>query len=341
MDEAVPERLERRTLQRRLALLLAAPSAAGPVAADPESLQLFSLAARAAASSATILVTGPSGAGKEVLARYLHDRSPRANGPFLAVNCAALPESMLEALLFGHERGAYTGAQNSAPGLFRAANGGTLFLDELGELPLLLQAKLLRVVEQREVLPLGATAPVSIDVRLVAATNRDLAAEIEAGRFRADLYWRLSVFPLALKPLVARPLDILPLAAAFLRRHPAGVALSETRLRALVGHNWPGNVRELSNLIERAGILAGDGPILDEHLGFAAPVAAPAGLQPKMRAHEADALSLALAETGGRRREAARRLGISERALRYKLAAQAGRPRATQRTVQLLAGGQI
>jgi two-component system response regulator FlrC len=298
---------------------------AAPVATDPASRALLALAARAAASDATILVTGPSGAGKDVLARFLHAHSPRAAQPFLAVNCAALPEAMLEALLFGHERGAFTGALTAAPGLFRAAGRGTLFLDELGELPLGIQAKLLRAVEQREVLPLGATAPVPVHARLVAATNRDLAADVAAGRFRADLYWRLGVFPLEISPLSRRPGDILPLLARLLGDTPA--QLSEGLLGRLVSHPWPGNVRELANLVERARILAGADPITDAHISLPACASAPAALPERLRLHEAEALGRALAETNGRRGEAARRLGISERTLRYKLAAQAGRPR--------------
>ena len=315
-------------LARQFEALLAAPASEGPVAADPLSRRLLALAAQAARSSATILVTGPSGAGKDVLARFIHTESDRAAQPFLALNCAALPDAMLESLLFGHERGAFTGAERAAPGLFRAAGAGTLFLDEIGELPLPLQAKLLRAIESREVLPLGATAPVPFEARLVAATNRDLAAEAAAGRFREDLYWRLSVFPLTVAPLARRPGDILPLAAHLLRGVP--VSLSEAALAALLGHGWPGNVRELANRLERARILAGGGPLADAHLEMPARDT-PSALPGRMRRHEADMLAHALAETGGRRVEAARRLGISERTLRYKLAAQAGRPRAAAR----------
>jgi two-component system response regulator FlrC len=327
-------------LTRRLAALVAAARqedpATQPVAADPASVALFALAARVAPTDATVLVTGPSGAGKEVVARFLHARGARGAGPFVAVNCAALPEAMLEALLFGHARGAFTGALGAAPGLFRAAHGGTLFLDELGELPLGLQAKLLRAVEQREVLPLGETVPVPVDVRLVAATNRDLSEAVAAGQFRADLYWRLSVFPLELKPLAERPGDILPLVARLLGT--AEVALSEAMLERLCAHPWPGNVRELQNLLARARILAGDAPLADAHLAIPDPAPALAQLPGLLRRHEADALGRALAECGGRRREAARRLGISERTLRYKLAAHAGRPRGAA-AASAVAGG--
>jgi two-component system response regulator FlrC len=312
--------------RRAQALSGAGPAWDAPVAEDAATRALFDLARRAARSDATILVTGPSGAGKEVMARFLHATSGRAEAPFLAVNCAALPETMLEALLFGHARGAFTGALTAAPGLFRAADGGTLFLDEIGELPLALQAKLLRAVETREVLPVGETVPVRVTARLVAATNRDLAQAVEAGAFRADLWWRLCVFPLALAPLSARPGDIVPLVARLLGGRAA--QLSEAMLARLVAHDWPGNVRELANLLARAAILAGDGPITDDHVQLPAQVEA-AALPDQLRRQEAEALGRALVECGGRRIEAARRLGISERTLRYKLAAQAGRPRST------------
>lgn len=318
-------------LVERLAALRRAAET-GPVIADPASVALHAMAARAATTEVPILVTGPSGAGKEEMARFLHRHSRRAAGPFVALNCAALPEAMAEALLFGHARGAFTGALGSAPGLFRAAHGGTIFLDELGELPLPLQAKLLRAIEQREVLPLGETAPVAYDARLVCATNRDLPAEVEAGRFRVDLYWRLAAFPLDLPPLSARPADILPLIARFLPRQP----ISEAALETLIARDWPGNVRELANALQRAAILAADAPILPCHLPAAprpeaSPEASPEALPDRLRTQEADAIHAALAVTGGRR-EAARRLGISERTLRYKLAAIAGRPRAASPT---------
>lgn len=301
-------------------------SAGGPVIVDAHSIALYAMAARAAATEVPILVSGPSGAGKEVMARYIHDHSHRADSPFLAINCAALPEAMVELLLFGHARGAFTGAAGAAAGLFRAASGGTLFLDELGELAPALQAKLLRAVEQREVLPLGEAAPVAVDVRIVAATNRDLGAEVEAGRFRPDLYWRLAAFPLALPPLASRPADILPLVARLLPAH----SISEAALERLLAHGWPGNVRELAHVLQRAAILAGDEPITAEHLPAIAPLSAT--LPARLRTEEAQALHVAIAVSGGRR-EAAQRLGISERSLRYKLAALAGRPRGSRTMV--------
>jgi two-component system response regulator FlrC len=313
----------------RLAARLGSGDGPMPVAADPASRALLADAAAAAATAATVLLTGPSGVGKEVWARFVHAASPRAARPFLAVNCAALPEAMLESLLFGHVRGAFTGAHEDRAGLFRAADSGTLFLDELGDLPLALQAKLLRAIEMREVLPLGAERAVAVDVRIVAATHRDLGRWVAEGRFRADLRWRLSVFPLALPPLCDRPGDLLPLTARLLDRLGAGdQPIEEAALERLLAHPFPGNVRELSNLLERALILARGGPIGPAHLRFDdadAPI--PLLLAPAARAGEAVQIRRALAFSGGRRGEAARALGISERTLRYKLAALEGRPR--------------
>ena len=326
----------------------AAPFA--PVAEDPRTRAVFALARRVAPTAATVLIGGPSGAGKEVLAREIHRLSRRAAGPFVAINCAALPEAMLEALLFGHERGAFTGATGAAPGLVRAADGGTLFLDEVGELPLPLQAKLLRVLQEREVLPLGALRPVAVDVRVVAATNRDLEAAVASGRFRDDLYWRLAVFPLQLPPLAERPGDILPLARHLLARCGAAAGLTACAEAALTAHAWPGNVRELANVLERAAILADGAAVSALHLGLPArPAAMPAGasegaagagsvLVRALRTREAEEIRAALELAGGRRTAAARHLGISERTLRYKLASIAGRPRADRRRAMAGAG---
>jgi two-component system response regulator FlrC len=192
------------------ALIACATRPGAPIAADPESLSVLSLAERLAASDIPVLVGGPTGTGKEVLSRFIHDRSPRAKGPFVAVNCAAMPEAMLEALLFGHTKGAFTGATQAHEGFFRAADGGTLLLDEIAEMPLSLQAKLLRTLQEGEVVPIGSTQPVRIDVRIIAAANRDLPTEVAEGRFRADLFYRLNVFPLALRPLRDRVDDIAP-----------------------------------------------------------------------------------------------------------------------------------
>ncbi|MCA3255618.1 MAG: sigma 54-interacting transcriptional regulator [Alphaproteobacteria bacterium] len=320
-----------------VAAALDAPPGA-PHAGDPASRDLLALAARVAASEVAVVIEGPTGAGKEVLARHIHRQSPRAERPFLAVNCAALPEAMLEAMLFGHERGAFTGAAQAAPGLFRAAHRGTLFLDEVGEMPLPLQAKLLRAVQEREVLPIGATSAVKVDVRLLAATNRSLAAEVAAHRFREDLFYRLAVFPLRLLPLAARPGDLLPLIAGLLVREARATgqlaAIDAAGLDRLRAHHWPGNVRELDNVLRRAMVLAGNRAISPAELVFddllTASRPAAATLDEVRRDREFDAIEAALAETGGRRLPAATRLGISERTLRYKLAEMArirgGRP---------------
>ncbi|MBT2186491.1 sigma-54 interaction domain-containing protein [Sphingobium nicotianae] len=306
-----------------------------PAVGDDASATLMRLAARIAASDATVLVQGETGTGKEGIARFLHDHSPRADRDFIAVNCAALPETMMEAMLFGHKKGSFTGAGASSDGLFLAANGGTLFLDEIAELPLALQAKLLRALQEGEVLPVGATHPVPVNVRVIAACNRDLATEAEAGRFRADLYWRLNVMPLQLRSLVERPGDIVAITAAFLLRHqnqgnaPTGFAWPTwDALSGLAAHAWPGNARELGNVLQRAIVLREGSRIELWDLSIApaiAPVPAPntvvpARLQDVARASAADAIRSALRDTGGHRGRAAALLGISERTLRYRLA---------------------
>ncbi|OLU32296.1 sigma-54 dependent transcriptional regulator [Pseudomonas sp. PA27(2017)] len=323
----------------------------GPVACEPASFQLLELAARVARSDSTVLITGESGTGKEVLARYLHQQSPRAKRPFIAINCAAIPDNMLEATLFGHEKGAFTGAVASAPGKFELAEGGTILLDEISEMPLALQAKLLRVLQEREVERVGARKPISLDIRVLATSNRDLAAEVAAGRFREDLFYRLSVFPLAWRPLRERPADILPLAERLLAKYVKKMNLAPLRLSAqavacLTGHAWPGNVRELDNAIQRAVILQQNGVIephdlcLNAPIGFAQPApqpqlavvaSAPMPVVPEagladgvlgedLRRREYQVIIDILRAERGRRKEAAERLGISPRTLRYKLA---------------------
>lgn len=329
-----------------LAALMACVTAQGdPIAADPESLAVLSLAERLAASDITVLINGPTGTGKEVLSRFIHSRSARADKPFIAVNCAAVPEAMLEALLFGHQKGAYTGAQTAGEGFFRAADGGTLLLDEIAEMPLSLQAKLLRALQEGEVVPLGATKPVKVDVRIIACANRDLPLEVEEGRFRADLFYRLNVFPLSLRSLCERPEDIAPLAFALALRHcPAGANLpwiAADALYALKSHSWPGNIRELENVMRRALLLSnGESEIKLQHIHFdrparlvaavpaPQPVAAPApveahtgeALSKVVQLSEARAIMATLEACDGSRVQAAKRLGISERTLRYRLA---------------------
>ena len=231
-----------------------------PVAEDPISLRMFQLATKVANSESTVMISGESGTGKEVLARYLHQQSPRAEQPFVAINCAAIPENMLEAILFGHEKGAFTGAVASAPGKFEQANGGTILLDEISEMDMSLQSKLLRVLQEREVERVGGRKTIPLDVRVVATTNRDLADYVREGKFREDLYYRLTVFPMHWQPLRERPMDILPLAKSLLRKHTrkmklTGITLAEDARKALTTHAWPGNVRELDNAIQRALVL--------------------------------------------------------------------------------------
>lgn len=241
------------------------------IAEDPISKRMFQLAAKVAASDSTVMISGESGTGKEVLARYIHQQSPRADQPFVAINCAAIPENMLEAILFGHEKGAFTGAVASSPGKFEQANGGTILLDEISEMELGLQSKLLRVLQEREVERVGGRKTITLDVRVIATTNRDLGHYVREGKFREDLYYRLTVFPMHWQPLRERPLDILPLAKFLLKKHCrkmklTGLTLAEDARRALASHSWPGNVRELDNAIQRALVLQQGNVIHQEDL---------------------------------------------------------------------------
>ncbi len=229
-------------------------------AGDSKTYELLSLARRVAITDVTVFINGPTGSGKEVLANYLHENSNRKNEPFVAVNCAAIPENMLEAILFGHEKGAFTGASNANKGIFRAADKGTLLLDEISEMPLSLQAKLLRVLQERKVTPVGGQRDIDVDVRVLATSNRDMAYEVNQSRFREDLYYRLNVFPLQTRNLSSRKDDILPIAVKILDKHsqegkPVPYLTSEARELLLI-HNWPGNVRELENTLQRALVLS-------------------------------------------------------------------------------------
>lgn len=331
-----------------------------PVAEDPVSQRMFQLARKVAASDSTVMISGESGTGKEVLARYIHQYSSRADQPFVAINCAAIPENMLEAILFGHEKGAFTGAHASSPGKFEQANGGTLLLDEISEMDMGLQAKLLRVLQEREVERVGGRKPIRLDVRVLATTNRDLADYVREGKFREDLYYRLSVFPMQWQPLRERPRDIMPLARHLLKSHSrkmklTGISFSRDAEQALRHHSWPGNVRELDNAIQRALVLlqgqdiVADDLCLDMGITGLSPRTVPTPPQPvveeptlpvseplqaEMTEEEAESGSLgqdlkqrefriiidALKRERGRRNRAAEQLGISPRTLRYKLA---------------------
>ncbi len=304
---------------------------------DEKTRALRELARRVAESRATVLITGESGTGKEVLARYLHRHSPRAEQPFVAVNCAAIPENMLEATLFGYEKGAFTGAYQAAPGKFEQANGGTLLLDEISEMDLALQAKLLRVLQEREVERLGGRKTIALDVRVLATSNRDMKREVAEHRFREDLYYRLNVFPLHIAPLRERKGDIIPLAEYLLARHAREAGriiprLSREARERLLEYHWPGNVRELDNMIQRALVLQPGEEILDRDLHFEeaesgecteeeSPTIGGKGvLDQCVRSQEYKIIIDALKEPGVSRKAVAARLGISERTLRYKLA---------------------
>jgi len=292
------------------------------VSADPKTAEVLTVVDRVAPRDVSVLVTGESGTGKELIARRLHARSSRASGPFVAVNAAALPDSLAESELFGIDRGAYTGADQPRAGRFEEASGGTLFLDEVGELSLAIQAKLLRTLEERTVRRLGGTRDLPVDVRLVAATNRDLEAEGANGKFRTDLYFRLAVVGIHLPPLRERPADIPALARHLVgilsARHGVNPApLSAGALDSLAAWNWPGNVRELRNVLERAIVIRGNEPLRPEDfvLGSGRPSAAPLHREQREREAVLEALRL----SGGRRDEAAKHLGISVRTLYYRL----------------------
>jgi two-component system, NtrC family, response regulator PilR len=302
--------------------------------------QVLDLAKRVARAKTTVLITGESGTGKERVARYIHEQSDRSGGPFLVVNCGALPEALMESELFGHEKGSFTGASNKSLGLFREAEGGTVLLDEVGELPLSLQVKLLRVLQERSVKPVGAAQEVAVDVRVLAATNRDVESDVAAGKFRQDLYYRLNVIRLNLPALRDRPEDIPLLADRFIQRFAAEmgkevVGFTPDGLRALTSYRFPGNVRELENVAERAVALSGSrviglGDLPEPISGHAG---APArtlldlpneglNLDDVLNEAERRLLLAALERTGGVRKRAAELLGLTFRSLRYRLQKQ-------------------
>jgi two-component system response regulator FlrC len=338
-----------------------APQVRNVVFVDPASQHLLALAKKVAQAEVTALLVGPTGAGKEVMARVLHEASPRARGPFVALNCAAMPENLIEDMLFGHDKGAFTGAHRDQKGLFEQAQGGTLFLDEIGELPMHMQSKLLRVLQERQLTRLGGQSTIHLNVRIVAATNKDLKLAIAEREFREDLYYRIATFRMRLLPLCERPGDIIPLAVQCLTQqdHPAW-RLHPQAQAMLLQYPWPGNVRELENVMRRAMVLCTDHHVTPDHLMFddwltftapaalspTMPVAAPlnrehhdapaacktdnvapvppdndppADLQSAVRMNERQVIMAMLASTPSKT-EAAKRLGISPRTLRYKMA---------------------
>ncbi|MCK8046327.1 sigma-54 dependent transcriptional regulator [Shewanella sp. 1CM18E] len=300
------------------------------ICAAPVSRQLLMLAHRAAMTEATVLLTGESGTGKEPLARYIHRHSNRADQPFIAINCAAIPESILESILFGHVKGAFTGASNDQAGKFELANNGTLLLDEIGEMPLLLQAKLLRVLQEREVERLGSHKSISLNIRVIAATNKDLRQAVKDGSFRQDLFYRLDVLPIKILPLRQRREDILPIAEHFLQRYKMLAAdqpcyFSEPARNLLLSHDWPGNVRELENTIQRALVMRRGQAIQAEELGLASTASEQLnspnelGLKASKRHAEFQYIIDTLKRNNGQRNRTAEALGMTTRALRYKL----------------------
>ncbi|MFM5074018.1 lateral flagellar response regulator transcription factor LafK [Aeromonas hydrophila] len=304
------------------------------IAVSAMSLQVLQLARRAAKTPATILIGGESGTGKERLARYIHDMSSRSGRPFVAINCAAIPESMLESILFGHNKGAFTGATGAQAGKFEQAQGGTLLLDEISELPLTLQAKLLRVLQEKEVERLGSHQTIALDVRIIAASNKDLRTLVTAGQFREDLFYRLDVLPMSWPALRERPDDILPLAEYFIELHAPqqGYRLSENACKQLLTYGWPGNVRELDNVIQRSLIMARGLHIqavdlmlpsytIESDDALPEVLSAPEGLSETRRYAEFQFVLETLRRFRGHRTRTAEALGMTTRALRYKLAA--------------------
>ena len=339
----VERALERRVLEeenRRLRRAVDQTSSLGDlIGTSPAMRDIFALIRRVAHSKASVLITGESGTGKEMVARAIHFHGPRAGKPFLPINCTAIPEGLLESELFGHVRGAFTGAHATKRGLFEKATGGTLFLDEIGDMGPGLQSKLLRVLQDREIRPVGGTQSVKVDVRIIAATNKDLAREMAEGRFREDLFYRLNVIPIEIPPLRERPEDIPALAEEFVRKHAEGRRhfLSRETLERLATHPWKGNARELENVIERALALSDDEEISPDDLPIPSagkPASAASG-EGSLRACARRGLSLhdveeryiqeILAETGGNKVRAARILGIDRKTL-YRRAERSARP---------------
>ena len=325
------KRVERQLRSRKQALDREEPAASGPagfVVQSAEMRRVLDLARRVAQVDSTVLITGESGTGKERVARFIHDESERANGPFVAINCGAVPETLLESELFGHARGSFTGATQDRPGLFESANGGTLLLDEIGEVPPAMQVKLLRVLQEREVRRVGENRGRPINVRVLAATNRSLTDEINAARFRQDLYYRLKVVEIRIPPLRERRDDVLPLARMFLtstapRSGRKVCALTPAAAQQLLRYDWPGNVRELENAIERATVLATGEKVdvqdLPQEIGTAMSTTPVAGVSRSLADVEREYITAVMKASGGNRTKAAATLGIGAATLYRKL----------------------
>jgi len=336
---------EAETLVAKVAGFIAGSVNAGHerVVADEKMKKLYAMCAKVAKTNVTVLLEGESGTGKEVLARYIHQNSMNHNGPFVAINCAAIPENMLEAMLFGYEKGAFTGAVQASAGKFEQAQGGTLLLDEISEMDVVLQAKLLRVLQEKEVERLGGNKKIPLNVRILATTNRKLKRYVEEARFREDLYYRLSVFPIKIPPLRARIGDILSLAKDLLLKHGDSgkvlPVLDDAAVRKLEGYQWPGNVRELENVVQRAltlqqnGRISVDELIFEESVQMIEPWFIETGqyealkgkseiinLGEGVRSAEEKIILRTLDEENGSRKNTAEKLGISPRTLRYKIA---------------------
>lgn len=321
---------ERRDLMaENLALREKVSAADGSIIGESEAIEhVIEMIGKVAPTDTPVLIQGESGTGKELVASAIHNSSGRRGRPFIVINCAAVPETLLEAELFGYEKGAFTGATQKKPGQFKLADTGTLFLDEIGDMPTGLQAKLLRAIENGEILPLGGSRPVKVDVRIIAASNRDLEELTAGGTFREDLLYRLNVFPIKIPPLRQRKSDILPIAESFLAsRAPAGKTLSEEVVDKLMKYSWPGNVRELRNILERAVILSGEGRIEPEHITISRPAGedgSPGTLddlvgRSTLPQIERKLIEMAIEKAGGNKSRAARILGITRRTLYGRL----------------------
>jgi len=298
------------------------------IAEDPSSKAMLEKAHKAAKSNATILISGETGVGKELVARYIHLHSNFSEGPYISVNCATLPENMIESMLFGYEKGAFTGAINSYMGKFEQANNGTLLLDEVAELPIELQAKLLRVLQERKIERLGGKGLININVRIIAATNKDLQEQVLLGNFRSDLYYRLNVIQILYAPLRDRILDIIPLAYFFIKKYASmlgkkPVSLTNAAQKKLMEYNWPGNIRELENLIHRTLVMTNEEVLDQNHIILNEKnleMLEVSCFDSKLKATEAQVILDVLKESEGRRHIAAKKLNMSPRTLRYKLA---------------------